>query len=244
MTPGTIARDGGSVLRRAIAFACAAAASIVALAIIDGVSRQLLRRPLGLALGFHSAPSDTHVLGAAAIAVTVLVLAWAGRRVDRLVVLALVVGCLAGLAGQRALGARLGSDGLRYFAFARSIAFDHDVNLMNDYVAIGLGEDRELLTPTRTGYAQSPFSVGPALAWLPAIAVAHGAARALKAAGVAVATDGTSFPYRQAACIASLFYALLGFWFCFRLASLFAGRASAAMATSVMATGSFMVWYS
>ena len=46
-----------------------------------------------------------------------------------------------------------------------------------------------------------------------------------------------------AVCLAGLFYALLGSWFTFRLASLFFGARLAAGAVAFTIAGSFMLWY-
>ena len=111
---------------------------------------------------------------------------------------------------QLQLGARLQSDGFYYFAYLRSLAFDHDVNFLNDYKMLGLGDKTYLFTPTRTGHAESAWTIGPAIVWSPFFAAGHVAAVRLHGSGVDVATDGTSYPYRQAVCVASLFYGLLG----------------------------------
>ncbi len=206
-------------------------------------SRQLLRRSPADAVGVSPDHSSAIVLGVVAAAGLLLVWTWRRRGVDRLVATILALAFVFGMAAQRELGARLQSDGLRYYALLRSLAFDHDVDLTNDYRLLGLDDDRALMTPTVTGYAQSPFSVGPAIAWSPFLLVGHAAAHGLKAAGVAVATDGTSFPYRQAVCIASLFYGLAGLWLCHRLAASFFDCRLAALAALVMGAASFLLWY-
>ena len=161
---------------------------------------------------------------------------------DRAVALALCALFVAGLAAQQRLGARLQSDGFFYFAFLRSIVNDRDVNLANDYGLIGIGGE-ELMRPTPTGYAQTAWSVGPAIAWMPFYAVGDLGANYLAARGVKVAVDGSSYPYRQAICIAGLFYGLLGFWFCYRLAARHFAAGLAVLATAALASGSFMLWY-
>jgi hypothetical protein len=148
-----------------------------------------------------------------------------------------------GLALQLQLGARLQSDGFYYFAYLRSLAFDHDVNFMNDYRMLGLGDKTYLFQPTATGHAESAWTIGPAIVWSPFFAVGHVAATRLRASGVDVATDGTSYPYRQAICVASLFYGLLGCWFAYRLTRLFFPGTLAAPAVVLTVAGSFMLWY-
>jgi hypothetical protein len=157
----------------------------------------------------------------------------------------LVLGALftVGLALQLQLGARLQSDGFYYFAYLRSLAFDRDVNFMNDYRMLGLGDKSYLFQPTKTGHAESAWTIGPAIVWSPFFAAGHVVAGRLHAKGFDVSTDGTSFPYRQAVCVASLFYGLLGCWFAYRLTRLFFPASLAAPAVALTVGGSFMIWY-
>ena len=148
-----------------------------------------------------------------------------------------------GVALQLQLGARLQSDGFYYFAYLRSLAFDRDVDFTNDYRLLGLGDKAHLFNPTPTGHAQSAWTVGPAIVWSPFFAAGHLVAGRLAARGANVSTDGTSYPYRQAVCIAGLVFGLLGGWFTYRLTSLFFNRRLAATATALVVLGSFMLWY-
>ena len=148
-----------------------------------------------------------------------------------------------GVAAQLQLGARLQSDGFYYFAYLRSIAFDRDVDFTNDYKLLGLGDKEHLFEPTPTGHAQSAWTVGPAIVWAPFFAAGHAVATQLSRSDPNVSTNGVSFPYRQAVCIAGLFYGLLGCWFCFRLTARIYPPALAATATAFVMGGSFMLWY-
>jgi hypothetical protein len=149
----------------------------------------------------------------------------------------------AGLAGQLHFGARLQSDGFYYFAYLRSITFDRDVEFSNDYRLLGLGDKPHLFVPTPTGYAQSAWTIGPAIVWSPFFAAGDAVASWLNTTNPDVSANGISFPYRQAVCVAGLFYALLGCWFCFRLTALFHAERLAAAATACVVLGSFMIWY-
>lgn len=148
-----------------------------------------------------------------------------------------------GVAAQIHLGARLQSDGFYYFSYLRSLAFDRDVEFSNDYRLLGLGDKPHLFVPTPTGYAQSAWTIGPAIVWAPFFAAAHPVAAWLAAGGADVSTNGISYPYRQAVCVAGLVYALLGAWFTFRLTSLFFGTRLAAGSVAFTIAGSFMLWY-
>ena len=154
------------------------AVGILACAVELG-GRQVVRQSLLQNLSGATPPSAAALVvfaGAAAL----LSAAWLRVRraltLNRAVALALCALFVAGLAAQQRLGARLQSDGFFYFAFLRSIVNDRDVNLANDYGLIGIGGEA-IMTPTSTGYAQTAWSVGPAIAWMPFYAIGDAGAR-------------------------------------------------------------------
>ena len=150
---------------------------------------------------------------------------------------------VAGLALQLALGARLQSDGFYYYAYLRSLAFDGDVNFLNDYRLLGLTDKPHLFQRTATNHAHSAWTIGPAILWAPFFAAGHVVARQLNQANPDVSVNGISFPYRQSVCVAGLFYGLLGCWFMYRLTRRFRDGPVAAAATALTVGGSFMLWY-
>ena len=179
-----------------------------------------------------------------AIAATALGIVASLRRAPRQLTAFIFAGLFAiGVAAQLHLGARLQSDGFYYFSYLRSLAFDRDVEFSNDYRLLGLGDKAHLFEPTPTGYAQSAWTIGPAIVWAPFFTAAHPLAAWLAAGDANVSTNGISYPYRQAVCIAGLCYALLGAWFSFRLTSLFFRTSLAAGAVAFTIAGSFMLWY-
>jgi hypothetical protein len=206
---------------------------------IELAFREIARRSLlHLVLGGNA--SVAALVVSATVACAVAIAASRGRRAAG----PLLTACFAiGIALQLQLGARLQSDGFYYFAYLRSMAFDRDVNFLDDYRMLGLGDKTYLFQPTRTGHAESAWTIGPAIVWSPFFAVGHVTAVRLRAAGADVATDGTSFPYRQAVCVASLFYGLLGCWFAYRLTRLFFPGRLALPAVVLTIAGSFMLWY-
>lgn len=214
----------------------------IALGLGDLVGRQLARRSL---LEWLTTVSDLSPWWAVVVAVlgAALVIARATRRSRTAAVLLALYA--AGIAGQLQLGARLQSDGFYYYAFTRSMWFDRDLNLTNDYAMLGIDDAQHqfLLEPTVTGYAQSAWAIGPALAWAPFVGVGHITAHLLAANGVDVSTDGTSYPYRQAVCLAGLFYGLLGLWWSYRITRLIAPASIAALAVVAIGGGTFVLWY-
>jgi hypothetical protein len=212
---------------------------VLGLTALELAGREMARRSLLHAL-IGRTPSVTAILIVAVLTAIAAVIVSRGKPASLPVLGALFT---IGLALQLQLGARLQSDGFYYFAYLRSIAFDRDVNFMNDYRMLGLGDKTYLFQPTRTGHAESAWTIGPAILWAPFFATGHLVATRLQAAGAAVSTDGTSFPYRQAVCIGSLFYGLLGCWFAYRFTRSFFPAHLAAAAVALTMSGSFMIWY-
>lgn len=213
--------------------------------LIDGVVRQLTRRsPVEWVTGQAELSPWWAALVTVIGAVIVLSATPVAHRRTRVAAVLLSL-CVAGIAAQLQLGARLQSDGFYYYAFTRSIWFDRDLNLTNDYALLGIDDPQHqfLLEPTVTGYAQSAWAIGPAIAWMPFFGAGHIAATALAGQGVDVRTDGTSFPYRQAVCLAGLFYGLLGLWWSYRIARTVAGASAATLAVCAIGGGSFVLWY-
>jgi hypothetical protein len=207
----------------------------IAVVTCEVITRQLSRTRLGLGL-----PES-----AATLAVIAVIAGAVGLAVRRDRVRALVFGTAlaCGLSLQLQFGARLQSDAFYYYAYLRSITFDRDVSLANDYRMIGLGDKPHLFEPTVTGYAHSAWTVGPAIVWSPFFGVGHLVAGRLAAQGRDVAVDGSSFPYRQSIVIAGLVYALIGWWLTLRLCEQWFRTRVAATAVALVAGGSFMLWY-
>jgi hypothetical protein len=210
------------------------------------VTRRLMRwRPMPW---LPESPVALAVLPLVALAVLLVAhaLLRTGTRGRARVVTASVFAALfaSGVAVQWQLNARLQSDAFYYFAYLRSIAFDGDVDFTNDYQLLGLSDKAYLWQPpTATGHAHSAWTIGPAIVWAPFFGGAHLAALRQQEQGVQVATDGSSYPYRQAVCIAGLVYALLGTWFSIRAARQFFAASIAVTGAALVVGGSFILWY-
>jgi hypothetical protein len=222
------------------------ALALVVLAVSAELAARLVARASLLSWKFgldvSPAPLLAAVFTAGAVALMALRLR---RRLTADLTLAVVLLCAlpAGLAAQRMLGARLQSDGFFYFAHLRSLWFDHDQDLTNDYIMLGMGSKAYLFRPTPTGHAQSAWTIGPTIVWAPFFAAGDVVAHVLRARGHEIAIDGTSFPYRQAVCVAGLVWGLVGLYFSFLIARRLAAPAWAAGATIAVGSGSFLLWY-
>jgi hypothetical protein len=213
-------------------------------AIVELCAREVARRSIVEHLTGYT-PGAGALLFVVAIVVTALVLRGGTKPLTARGGGALLLAALfaVGLAFQLQLGARLQSDGFYYFAYLRSLAFDGDVDFANDYKLLGLDDKPHLFVATPTGHAQSAASIGPAILWAPFFGAGHLVARALGARHPDINANGISFPYRQAVCVAGLFYGVIGCWFCFRLARRFYGPALGGLAVALTVTGSFLLWY-
>ena len=225
----------------------AAVATVAVVSVAAGLelaARSVARVSLVALLGIDAGPATIAWIAVlvAALAIAALAVAHAAAT-SRVVAIVLLTALPAGLAAQLQLGARLQSDGFYYFAHMRSLWFDHDQDLTNDYRLLGLGDKPQLFVPTPTGHAPSAWTIGPAIVWTPFFWIGHLVARGLHSAGRDVAVDGTSFPYRQAICVAGLCWGLAGLYFCYLLAARFATESSAALAMALVAGGSFLIWY-
>lgn len=210
--------------------------TLLAAVTLETVARQLARTRL-----LPGLPESAVGLGVMALVALVI-----GLTVRRTHVRALIFGTTlaCGLAAQLHVGARLQSDAFYYYAYLRSVVFDRDVSLANDYRMLGLGDKPHLFEPTITGYAHSAWTMGPAVVWSPFFATGHLVATRLSAMGRDVATDGTSYPYRQSIVIAGLVYALIGWWLTLKLCEHWFSTRLASTAVALLAGGSFMLWYS
>ena len=108
-----------------------------------------------------------------------------------------------------------GVDPVGYYAYARSLIFDGDLQFANEYRALNAGAtftEGFLMNPdgprTATGHLPNLFSIGPGLLWTPFIGAAHAIALVDGAEA-----DGFSRPYHTAVFIANMVYGLLGLAF-------------------------------
>jgi hypothetical protein len=116
------------------------------------------------------------------------------------------------------------SDEVQYFAYLRSIWFDHDVSFENEYrhfydagfPAPGFHETF-LERTTETGRRINFGTIGSALLWAPFYALADLATRLLNATGRSIAADGYSQPYIAAVSYASALYGWLAVYLSARL---------------------------
>jgi len=136
---------------------------------------------------------------------------------------------------------RVRGDGIGYYAFARSVLIDHNLQFKGDWkdpntrpVLIETDKRGKVISAgnyTKTGHIDNHFSVGPALLWAPFLIAAHITVLAFDHAGWAIPTDGFSRPYLITMAVATALYGFLGLWISFRLARKYFDERWAFMAT-------------
>ena len=109
------------------------------------------------------------------------------------------------------------SDEIEYFAYLRSLYFDHDLQFENEYRYF---YDRNIARAhsfketfidfvTPTGHRRNFAPIGSAVLWAPFYAIADAGVRAARLFGSSVLADGFSRPYISAITYGSAAYGLL-----------------------------------
>ncbi len=118
-------------------------------------------------------------------------------------------------------------DGIGYYAYARSMLIDHNLNFDGDWkdpntgdaVVQGYANGHVLWSHyTTTGHRVDHFAAGPAILWAPFLGAAHVSVLALDHFGWKIPADGYSRPYLLAMALGTAVYGFLGLWFSFQLA--------------------------
>ena len=143
-------------------------------------------------------------------------------------------------------------DGVGYYAFARTLLIQHNLDFAPDYqhanTSFREGRLDESGQPradfrTATGHLENHFTIGPAILWSPFLLVAHAGVLAARAFGAHVAADGFSAPYRIAMAFGTALYGFLGLLLSFRLARKFVSEQWAFLATvAIWAASSLPVY--
>ncbi|MBI4508504.1 MAG: glycosyltransferase family 39 protein [Deltaproteobacteria bacterium] len=129
------------------------------------------------------------------------------RWVASIFALALVAGSLHFFLARRGAGpeVRIGADGRYYWAYLTSLALDHDLDFENQYANPESGNYYKY-SKTPTGRYANPFTMGPAVLWLPFFAVGHGVA---KLVSPLQAVHGTSHVEQLITLYGSVIYSFL-----------------------------------
>ena len=149
------------------------------------------------------------------------------------------------------------SDEVQYYAYLRSVYFDHDLDFRNEYTYFAeqgqrfgdqavanalLREDANNPNP-QTGLLRNVAPVGSALMWAPGFVLADLGVLLAHRFGATMPRDGFARPYIVGACMMSALYTLLGLQLTYRLARRYAGDFAATTATLTVFLASPLVFY-
>lgn len=141
-----------------------------------------------------------------------------------------------GAGGLALTGFSIGADSLHYYSYTSSLLADHDLSLANQKERLGL----PLGPLTETGLEPNVMSVGPALVWMPAVALTH---LWLEIGGGPVDPLRVGEPYYAAAAATTLAAVLFALIALARVLSQEVGRTEAWLAVLASVLASPIVYY-
>ena len=131
-------------------------------------------------------------------------------------------------------------DGVGYYAFARSLLTQHNLDFAPDYKHANEGFREARLDATGTpkeefrtanGHLENHFSVGPAILWMPFLLMVHAGILTARAFGAHISADGFSLPYLVAMALGTLAYGFIALLLSYRVACRFVEKRWALLAT-------------
>ncbi len=151
------------------------------------------------------------------------------------------------------------TDEVQYFAYVRSLYFDHDLDFRNEYAhfaGIGLANgdpavynallrDHAVDPPVHpvTGMLRNVAPIGAAIMWLPGYILADLSVHIANRLGADIAADGYAPPYIWAVCWMSALYALGGLVLTYRLARRYTGVFAATLSTVTVWLATPLLFY-
>ena len=141
-------------------------------------------------------------------------------------------------------GYRLRGDGLWYYSYAHSVAFDGDIDLTNQYERLGIEDKRGSQSVPQTGRARYTYPVGAPLSWVPfLLGPGHAGAALRNAYGIRTAYDGFSDPYFHAVALGSLGFGWAGLLVLDGLLRKWFAGWVAFLTSAGIGLGTFLAWY-
>ena len=130
----------------------------------------------------------------------------------------------------------IGSDGVLYYLYARSLVIDGDLDFRNEYVHFyGAGH---VPADTPAGRPPNKMSIGLGLVWIPFFLAAHALSVLL-----GLPTDGYSYVYQAAVCLGSMAYGFIGLLLTYRLCREYADAVSALVSVVLLWFAGNVVYY-
>jgi hypothetical protein len=141
-------------------------------------------------------------------------------------------------------------DAAVYYAYARSMVFDQDLQIANDLrlsyptASQDFAAARLDLETTGTGRVASPFAIGSSLLWAPWLAILRGLAGLGQLAGLLPASlTGYEWYFTLGLASLSMIMGWLAFWLAYRLACQISDRNSALLAAVTLLFATPLLFY-
>ncbi|GAB4112597.1 MAG: hypothetical protein OHK0050_14200 [Roseiflexaceae bacterium] len=135
-------------------------------------------------------------------------------------------------------------DGMRYYAYLRSLTLDGDLQFTDEFTALDpQGFDPAQVPPTDTGLVPNNASVGPAIAWAPTYMLAHLLALIGPSFGLDWLADGYSRPYIVLVSFGSCLAGLITMCGSYRIARRWVDPASSTLMVLSLLLGSNLLYY-
>jgi hypothetical protein len=131
-------------------------------------------------------------------------------------------------------------DGVGYYAFARALLIQGNLDFVPDYQHANPSFREARLDAegnpkgqfrTATGHLDNHFTVGPAILWAPFLLCAHAGTLLARALGSGLAANGFSWPYVMGMAFGTLLYGFLALLLSYRVACRFVAERWALLAT-------------
>ena len=140
-------------------------------------------------------------------------------------------------------------DAVHHYVQLRSLVFDRDLHLRNEYLRVYKfrGDEPEatwLSETTPTGHVRSYMPVGPGLVWAPAFLLVSGTVWLADSLGANYPLDGYGRAFQAAAAFSGVIAAAIGSWLAFLSASALFDRRPAIWATLAVWLSSSALYYS
>src|SRR6185437_15083391 len=143
-------------------------------------------------------------------------------------------------------------DGVCYYAYARAIVVNHNLQFEPDWLRANpsfylgridapghLRADQY----TRTGHVDNHFTIGPALIWIPFLAITHAVVLGVDHLGARIPADGFSWPYIDTMAFITALAGFLGLFLSFHLARKYFSERWAFLATLAIWFASSLLVY-
>jgi len=147
-------------------------------------------------------------------------------------------------------GKWVGADGPLYYAYARSLFFDYDLNFTNEYYSSSevyserfLDTYKQEIWVTKTNHLANLVQIGMSLLLLPFYFIGHIFTLMINSFGAIFPADGYSFPYQFSYTFGSFVYGFFGIFIIYKVCKLFFNKFYSFLGVISTFLGTFIIFY-